>query len=233
MNINFKYNIDDYHLYEVLEIESTNTYLKENYDKYQDKTILLAHKQTKGRGRLDHIWKSNNDLTFSFLFKSKQGYMIPAIAVVKALELYDIKTLIKWPNDIYYDFMKISGILVEDIYEDTFKASIVGIGVNLSDKLEYNVSGLGNIYNINKYNLLKSITKEYEKLINKNDDEILKIYKKYSLVLGRKISYNNEIYEVIDVDLSGRLVAKNESGITYISYGDIDIKSSLIDKITK
>ena len=223
MNINFKYNIDSYSLYEVDEISSTNTYLKDNYEKFKNKSILLADIQTQGRGRLDHVWISGKDLTFSVIFNQKQNYMLPALACVKALEEYNMNTLIKWPNDIFYNGMKISGILIEDIYLGDFKASIVGIGINLTDKSEFNVKELGALYNIDKYELLAKIVKNYDILLSKSQEELLTLYRSYSLIIGKDISYNNIIYRVIDIDEIGALVLKKDDKIFHISYGDIDL----------
>lgn len=225
MNINFKYKINDYSLYEVAEINSTNTYFKDNYDKYSDKSILIALRQTAGRGRIDHVWVSENDLTFSILFNSKQNYQLPALAVLEALKEYNIDTKIKWPNDIFYNNMKICGILIEDIYLDKFYASIVGIGINLTDKEEFNVKNLNKLYDIDKYELLSKIAINYDKISELNDLKRLKLYKENSLVLNKKIIYNGSIYNVIDINEDGSLKVEKDGILCDISYGDIELMS--------
>lgn len=228
MNITYKYDILDYHLFYVDEIDSTNTFLKDNYISYPDKTILIAEKQTNGRGRNNHKWVSSNDLTFSILFKEKQNYLIPALAIVNALKSFNIISLIKWPNDVYLDDMKISGILIEDVYQEEFMASIVGIGINLTDKPDFNVKDLKELYTLDKYELLKKIALEYNILMKLDQKSLIELYKKYSLVLGRYIKYENDIYEVINIDIDGHLIVSNSNGIKEISYGEIEIKKALI-----
>ena len=108
---------DGFILLKVDEIPSTNTYLKSEYNNYQDNTILWAINQTNGRGRYNRRWESKNDLTFSILFKEKyDSAIITPLAIILALNDYNINAKIKWPNDIYLYGGKLSGILIEDVY---------------------------------------------------------------------------------------------------------------------
>lgn len=221
MKINYLGNFNDYKLYKVDVIESTNTYLKENYLKYEHKSVLIADIQTKGRGRLNHNWVSNNDLIFSIIFKQKQNYLIIALAIIKALRKLNINALIKWPNDIFYNDMKLSGILIEDVYLDGFNSSIVGVGLNLTDKEEFKVSNLGNLYHTDKIDLLKLILEEFDEIANLESQMILKLYKEYSLLLGKTINYNNIDYKVIDFDTNGYMVLENNDKIIKVFYGEV------------
>ncbi|MBQ9899915.1 MAG: biotin--[Acholeplasmatales bacterium] len=149
-------DILDYHLYHVESIGSTNTFLKENYQKYPDKTILWASIQTNGRGRYDRRWQSSDDYIFSILLKDNyNNEIIAPLAVLRALKSFDIDTKIKWPNDIYYNNKKLCGILIESIYSSKFIASIIGIGINKKDKLD--VDGIGINKDIDHKELISKI----------------------------------------------------------------------------
>ena len=52
-------------------IDSTNTYGLSNFENLQDKTVIIADEQTKGRGRFDRIWVSENydNIYLSFILK--------------------------------------------------------------------------------------------------------------------------------------------------------------------
>ena len=86
-------------------------------------TVILTDEQTKGRGRLNRSWISEPyaNITMSLIIRlslsvDKSFYltMIASIALVKAIKkITCLKTLIKWPNDIYYNNKKLSGILTE------------------------------------------------------------------------------------------------------------------------
>ncbi len=221
MKINYLYNHNDYKIFYVDEINSTNTFFKENYLNYADKSVLVANKQTQGRGRLNHKWVSNNDLIFSIIFKEKQNYLIISIAMIKALKEIGLNALIKWPNDIFLNDIKISGILIEDIYLNEFNSSIVGIGLNLTDKEEFNVKNLGNLYTIDKFDLLKIILNKIDELSTLSNENIILEYKKYSLLYGRNITYKQKEYKVIGFDILGYMILKNDEEIIKVFYGEV------------
>lgn len=126
------------HYFEALA--STNTYLKNNHDSYQNFDVIIAKHQTKGRGRLDHSWFSSEDsLTCSILVKDideqAKSLMPYYMAYVIHHVLYDHKDhlTIKWPNDILLNHKKICGILVESIYQGPLRALVVGFGLNINN----------------------------------------------------------------------------------------------------
>ena len=99
---------------------------------------IVAREQTAGRGRLERQWVSPKDagLYFSIILRPKfeqtSWGLIPlmaAVAVQKALcAAYQLKTDIKWPNDILANDKKLCGILAETVDNRTV---VVGIGINI------------------------------------------------------------------------------------------------------
>ena len=54
-------------------IDSTSSYLKGNYNKYDNFTFVSANFQTNGRGRNGRSWiNGSDDLLFSILFSLKR-----------------------------------------------------------------------------------------------------------------------------------------------------------------
>ena len=102
---------------------------------------VIAGEQTAGRGRLQRAWVSpkNAGLYLSILLRpafDQQSW--PLITFVAALAVNDtllqccnLKTDIKWPNDIISNDRKLCGILAETIETSAGRAVIVGIGINL------------------------------------------------------------------------------------------------------
>ena len=125
-------------------IDSTNTYLKENYSKLDDFTFVSADFQSKGRGWNNRNWKSEKgeSLLFSLLIKDeslmkefKSLSIISALSLIQTFETMGIKDLsIKWPNDIYYKDNKLVGILLEAVSTTKLECLIVGIGINVNQK---------------------------------------------------------------------------------------------------
>lgn len=224
-------NSIDFNIYRINSIPSTNTYFKENYNKYSDMSVLIANEQTNGRGRFLRQWESKNDICFSILFKEKHpNAIIAPLSIVLALNDLGISSGIKWPNDIYLDDKKLSGILIEEIYESTFVASVVGIGINIDDKPHYNGIGLAKYITTSKHKIIEIILHHYKRLINISMTDLIKLYKENSIILNKKIIYKEKIYLAIDITENGYLVLNdNYNNIITISSDEINIKSAIID----
>ncbi len=104
----------------------------------QDKTIIWAQAQTKGRGRHQRFWVSEIGNFFCSLIirPSKPQHQWPELAFVSALAVGETIALFlanpsilsyKWPNDILLNRKKVSGILLETQGE----FMVIGIGMNL------------------------------------------------------------------------------------------------------
>lgn len=213
-----------YNAYIIDVVDSTNTYFKNNYQNYQDKSVLIANKQTNGRGRFERTWKSNNDICFSILYKKKELFSVIApLAIIYALKDLNIDALIKWPNDIYVNNKKLSGILIEDIYKDSFLASIVGIGININDYDEFNAIGLASITNINRDSLIFNILKYIEYFKKLSNEKLIEIYKNNSLIINKSIVYKNQTYHAYDITKDGHLVLRDEDSTIIVNSNEISI----------
>lgn len=99
-------------------------------------TVVVALRQTEGRGRAGRVWQSERGagLWVSFVLRPRaraQGQLLPllaGLALARAIEApaSDAATL-KWPNDVWVSGRKVAGILCETAGDDI----VVGLGVNL------------------------------------------------------------------------------------------------------
>lgn len=124
------------------ETSSTNDAAKEIAGRSDaDGMVVLAGRQTKGKGRLGRQWFSPPDtgLYLSVILKRSLPepfcfLLCPAasLSVAETIEHFsDLKPLIKWPNDIIVNGKKTGGILLEK----TGDIIIAGIGLNLNTEL--------------------------------------------------------------------------------------------------
>ena len=101
-------------------------------------SIILAKKQTLGKGRYGKRWtslKGNIFLTFFFQIKSKKKISTLLKKNVKLLQQILSKYVnknvkIKYPNDLLIQKKKVCGILQETIFYRKKKFLIVGVGLN-------------------------------------------------------------------------------------------------------
>ncbi len=124
-------------------IESTNEYLKQNYQKLPNFTIVKANYQTKGHGQFGKVWESNynENLLFSLLIKKDLPFLLKDInsiivsAIFNVLDEFDIDARYKYPNDIFIGNRKIAGILIETKYDNQeLEYMVIGIGLNVNQE---------------------------------------------------------------------------------------------------
>jgi BirA family biotin operon repressor/biotin-[acetyl-CoA-carboxylase] ligase len=109
--------------------------------------VITTDFQSKGRGQEQSGWESERGqniiasvILHPNLAVDKQLYLNISVclAVYDFVKMYcpDEEVSIKWPNDIYVNDRKISGILIENSVQGTaIKHSIIGIGININQEL--------------------------------------------------------------------------------------------------
>ena len=166
-------------------VDSTNNYLKEKAETLPDGTLVIAKKQTGGKGRFGRKFESpdGTGLYMSVLIKYGKYNLnfitiLAAVAVHRAIfEVCNIKTDIKWVNDIHYKGKKLCGILTEATIEGetgNINNIILGIGINtgkwdkLPENLEKIITTLEDISckKISQNKLCAEVLKNIEMLLN-------------------------------------------------------------------
>lgn len=104
-------------------------------------SVLVADRQTAGRGRRGRSWLSTPEasLTFSLLWRFDGDIgrlsglsLAVGVALHRALTSCGAKGIgLKWPNDLLLGDAKLGGILVELQSERQRMLSVIGIGLNL------------------------------------------------------------------------------------------------------
>jgi BirA family biotin operon repressor/biotin-[acetyl-CoA-carboxylase] ligase len=118
------------------EIDSTNTELmRRARQAVCDPILLIAERQTAGRGRLGRAWHGEvgHALTFSLgLPYQPQNWSGLSLAVGLSLaESLDGDIQLKWPNDLWRQQRKLGGILIEVASQGGASYAVIGIGLNI------------------------------------------------------------------------------------------------------
>lgn len=230
--------------------ESTNNYAQ-NLILHKDINppfLVTANFQTKGKGQNSNIWLSKNKenilmtlaLDSTKIDNSNIFILNKAIAIscVQFLEIIipDNKVSIKWPNDIFVNNKKISGILIENSFFNSKRISLIGIGLNVN---QYNFDEINSdavsLFRLTKKKLnINKLAVELSEIILKNIEnfnEIIDVIEcKYDGLLYRKSKYSDFLLngvitkgKIISVDNFGRAEFYNKECKTYsfISHGDL------------
>ena len=207
-------------------------------ENYEHGTIVIADKQTKGKGRRNRPWHSSNKqgVWMSIILRPKiPPYRAPQLTLLTATALAEVihkhigvRPQIKWPNDILINGQKTAGILTEmQAEQDQVQYVVIGIGLNvnqmkqdLPEKIGYRATSLR--IETNKewdlkeiiQHILKSFEKHYTSYIDNGFDNIKKDWEKYSYKIGESIWLKNEQGRnqviFLGLDENGALLIKDE-----------------------
>lgn len=168
-------------IYKFETIESTHTYLKENYMNYENGTVIIADYQTSGIGTHSRTWySSKKNIIMSLLYKPTcsidklDNLTIDIANVLKKMiyDMYEIKLDIKYPNDLYLNGKKIAGILTTiNTLGEKINYLIISIGFNVNEtdfpeEVKEIATSLKKEFgrDFDKEKIIKEIIKKIEKL---------------------------------------------------------------------
>lgn len=125
------------------EISSTNGFMLSHIGELKSGDLCVAEYQSAGRGRRGRTWVSpyGHHLYFSQFWSFPQGMaqamglsLVVACSLVEVLKSFGVDNIgVKWPNDIYLNYKKLAGILIEMSGQaDSECQLIIGIGVNMA-----------------------------------------------------------------------------------------------------
>ncbi|MBL7211969.1 MAG: biotin--[acetyl-CoA-carboxylase] ligase [Desulfobacteraceae bacterium] len=224
------------------EVSSTMDVARDQARKHcPDFTVVIAGRQTKGRGRLNRRWLSDDGgLYFTMVLRppiplqlSFKVSFLASLTLAKVIrKMLQIDAMVKWPNDILVDERKISGMLVElEAEADRVFFIALGMGINVNNDpsgAEPGASSLKKITGreVSRKDLLARFLKEFSYWMKKaNFDHVISEWKKHTVTLDRHVRIVTQQAEseglAVDVDENGALVLELADGERKkIVYGD-------------
>jgi BirA family biotin operon repressor/biotin-[acetyl-CoA-carboxylase] ligase len=208
-------------------------------------TVVVADRQTLGRGRLKRIWHSvDGGLYFTLVLRptrrpedSGQINFLASVLLATVLRNHcGIDAGLKWPNDILVGNRKIAGMLSEQETEGTRVHYVnIGIGLNVNNDptpVEPGAVSLKELLGkqVQRAPLLNRFLDDLERnLENMSWEETLSAWRKMTVTLNRrvKIATARETVEGIamDIDDTGALILQLADGSQKkIVYGDCFIR---------
>lgn len=221
-------------------------------DEASNGTIIIAEKQTSGKGRLGRKWISpKGGIWFSIILHPKFDISVitlfpiaSALALSNAIEkTLNIKSEVKWPNDITIKGKKVAGMLVDASLESNkIENLVLGVGINFDvdvKQIEKILRGTPNFYGVASLSeqnktikpilLVQSFLTELEQmynLLNMGDTKkIIRDWTKKSSTIGQNIELHTENGKIkgkaIRIDDDGALVISENNKSRRVTSGDI------------
>jgi BirA family biotin operon repressor/biotin-[acetyl-CoA-carboxylase] ligase len=226
--------------------------MKMSSDEASNGTIIIAEKQTSGKGRLGRKWISpKGGIWFSIILHPKFDISVitlfpiaSALALSNAIEkTLNIKSEVKWPNDITIKGKKVAGMLVDASLESNkIENLVLGVGINFDvdvKQIEKILRGTPNFYGVASLSeqnktikpilLVQSFLTELEQmydLLNMGDTKkIIRDWTKKSSTIGQNIELHTENGKIkgkaIRIDDDGALVISENNKSRRVTSGDI------------
>ena len=206
-----------------------------------DFTVVIADRQTRGRGRMARTWLSEDGgIYFSMILRPRipsvlsfQVNFAASLTLAKLLRnMFDIDALVKWPNDILIGKAKLSGMLSElETKGDMVSFINLGIGINVNNDpspKEQKALSLKQVLGkeVCRREILGRFLDELEQVMQQlPDDTIISQWKKYTGTLQKQVritTLKDTFYGFAeDVDDTGALMLRKDDGtVKKVIYGD-------------
>lgn len=221
------------------EVGSTNEYAKTIAHEVPEGTVVIAKRQTAGRGRKGRSWASpEGGIWMSVILKPPRVdprlAFVGALAVVDTLADFGISAGIKWPNDVWVGGRKVSGILAEG---KAGEYSILGIGLNVNnpipEELKDNATSMmeliGSKLPLEKVlkRLLLHLDGWYRVFLERPDLLMAKVRER-TFILGKPVTVieGEERISGIALDVldDGSLLMDIGGQLRRITYGDVSLR---------
>lgn len=240
------------HLFDT--IDSTNRYAKQLASEgCVTPSLVLAHSQSGGRGRLGRDFSSpKGGIYLSLILAPPSSVLLAslitsaaAVATARAIEeVCSISCGIKWVNDLFLGGRKVGGILTEgvlDVERGLLSSMVVGIGINFSTPLQAYPPALRPIVtslykksslvpqDVDASSLVAHLVNTLISYSNAlSDRAFLPEYRSRSIVLGKEILILAQKREhkalALAIDEDAHLVVRTEEGKEEVlSSGEISI----------
>ncbi|WP_297520007.1 biotin--[acetyl-CoA-carboxylase] ligase [Thermococcus sp.] len=221
------------------EVDSTNEYAKRIAGNSTEGTVVVAKRQTSGKGRKGRSWASpEGGLWLSVILKpgriDPRLVFVGALAVVDTLADFGISSGIKWPNDVWVSGRKIAGILTEGKGSEYV---ILGIGLNVNNPVpEWLRESATSVFELTGTEIpLEKVLERllfhlggwYRVFLERPDLLMVKVREK-TFILGKTVRVIQDEGELagraLDVLEDGSLLIETPFGSKRVTYGDVSLR---------
>jgi BirA family transcriptional regulator, biotin operon repressor / biotin---[acetyl-CoA-carboxylase] ligase len=203
-------------------------------------TLVTADEQSAGRGRQGRAWAAapGDTLLMSLLLRdlSKRHALLPlaaAVAVCEACEaVAPVACAIKWPNDVWVERRKLSGILIEGRPQEGW--AVLGIGINVSTgrdafppelretatSLALEAGGEAPA----REDLLRALLGALDSLLVAPADDVLAAWRSRDALLGASIGWERGLGRGAGITDAGALRVETDAGLVELDAGEVHLR---------
>ena len=228
-------------------LESTqNQALKMADNPTNNGSVIIAEKQTGGKGRSGRKWVSpKGGIWLSLILYPKFDISITtlfpiasSLALSKSIEqVFKISPELKWPNDLTIKSKKIAGMLVDvSLESNKIEKLVLGVGINFDvdvKNIEKKLKNTPNFYGVASLGDYKKdvkapyfvqvffieLEKIYESLNKKDIKKIISEWTKRSSTIGKEVEI-----ETVNGKIKGKAIKIDDDGALVVNSNNKIIK---------
>jgi len=210
---------------------------------------VVADEQTRGRGRRGRRWISPPGNAYATIILRPEPWdvrslaMLAPLAACEAIDaLVDVRSSIKWPNDVLIGGRKVGGVLIDaHLAAASVDYALVGIGINVGldpsqhEEIREIATSLAveSGEEVSREEVLAMLLNRFESLYlaARRDDSVYEAWRARLETLGRqvRVQFGDHVDEGLaeDVDGDGNLILRRADGsTTTVSAGDVTLAAT-------
>jgi BirA family biotin operon repressor/biotin-[acetyl-CoA-carboxylase] ligase len=192
-------------------------------------TLVTADEQTAGRGRQGRGWVTPPGVAIAAsLILREFDELLPLRAGLAVADVAGPRALVKWPNDVWIEGKKVSGVLVEA--RDDW--AVLGIGVNVAldpATLPPEVAEIAGTLGRDASEIDATLTEllgRLEHWLPEGKDAVLAALRERDALLGRPVQWDGGSGEGAGIDDHGALIVRLDDGsTTALSAGEVTLRT--------
>jgi BirA family biotin operon repressor/biotin-[acetyl-CoA-carboxylase] ligase len=203
-----------------------------------DGAVVTAGEQSAGRGRQGRTWSApaGKALLMSAIVRdlTRRDALLPLAVPVAVAEACDAfagtRCGIKWPNDIWIDGRKLSGILLEGRPQEGW--AVIGVGVNvgtLREEFPAELRDTATSLTIESgvdpgvESVLSAVLESLGHWLAQPADAILGAWRERDVLRGSLIRWSGGEGTAAGIDEDGALVVETDSGRVALDAGEVHL----------
>ncbi len=196
--------------------------------------VVTAGEQTAGRGRTGRRWSApaGAALLMTAILRPLEARhrLLPLavpLAICEAIEsLAPLSCAVKWPNDVWIDERKASGVLIEARPPEW---ALLGVGVNLSipadgfpEDLSWPATSVG--HGVSADAMLAALCEQLGRWVGAPGADVLSGFRARDALRGREIAWDGGAGVAAGIDADGDLLVDTDDGRATLGAGEVHLQ---------
>ena len=198
-------------------------------------TLVTADEQESGRGRQGRVWSAppGTAVLMSLILRDldERHALLPLVAAVAVCEACEgagpVTPAVKWPNDVWIDGKKVSGILIEGRPQAGW--AVLGVGVNVTtDAFPDDLAEIATSLRLagvetTPAQVLDALLASLNEWLDAPHDAVLAAWRERDALKGERVRWWGGEGVAAGIDDSGALLVETDDGRVTLDAGEVHL----------